>query len=238
MAYRRKYNTKKSRAVRRRPGRSFRSGKSSKYALCKTLNNHGLHFWKEKKMHAIPLHVDANGNYSAAMIFQVADLLNFQESAGPPVVIGAMPKIFDYYQIRGVQVKFYPVSQLTVAGTANIPYANTMIAYKKDYDDATPIPTFANAMESDCKVRQFDRPITVFLRPRVQQQINSTVAGGVGAPVTAFPARPQNLWCDMRHMDVQHLGLKFIINSPGNPAGQVQTMKVVATYYVALKGQL
>lgn len=221
---------------RKRPMRAY----SSKFSLVKGLNNHGFHYWKEKCHKSITVQVDANGNFSSAFTFQPKDLLNFWDpSLNPPLGgPGAMSSIFDYYQVRGVQVKFFPLSNIMSAGGPNLQYINTLIAYKPDYDDVQPFPTFANACEADATVRQFNKPIKVYLKPRLRNLVQDTTPT---TTATSFNTGGTNRWLDMRNVDVPQYGLKYIIQSPAIPPGNVVggvTMQVVMTYYIAMKGQL
>lgn len=235
-------SVKRSRGRPRKPvrkfGRNFRKY-SNKWKLTKELNDHGVHFWREKCTKEIVMNPIANTNTVVGnLTFNVKDLLNFW-SGGQA---GSLAGLFDYYQIRGVQVKFFPMTTLQPPGVTNTAvYNSTQIAIKNDYDSTDSWPSWANALEADAKVKSFNHyPVKHYLKPRIQQYIQSTSIQP-SQQVKCFPTRRQNYWLDMRDLDVDHYGLKWAVEHPANPQtvlGSQFSMTVMLTYYVALKGQI
>lgn len=204
--------------------RRFKYGnrKRNKWALTKSVNNHGMIFWKEKVYKTVTLTPStAPGEtncFFGQMSFNIGDLGN----------IGYLSEMFDQYMIRGVQVKFYPVSTNQEVATDASTHSLMMMAHRIDYDDSGEDSQWATAMKSDSKIQSFRYPIKKYLQPKC---LLKTYAGTV---TTGYSVPDKQRWIDTENTTQPHFGLKYSIKHVPSP---VARMDVILTYYVAFKGQ-
>lgn len=147
--------------------------------------------------------------------------------------------LYDQYKIRGVQLtiwlqanSFSSKQILSNAPTAATPDIQLpMLYYVRDYDDATGLTLPAMQQYPGMKMRQMDRPIKIFVRPKPLLMLyESSIATGYG---TAYRNTP---WVDINHVDVPHYGLKMIIDPGTSYATESYKVKCMAKYYFTLRG--
>lgn len=148
--------------------------------------------------------------------------------------------IYDRYQIMGVAVKFtWSPSVMRKDGVNNIIGANDSYAphirYKYDYDDAGGASWDILGADARTKTRRIlpNRPVTVFIRPKVLVQMYKTaLSTGYG------PKRSPAI--DTSDLNVPHYGLKYAIRYPNMDSGEsvadssIGTVQVEYTYYVKM----
>lgn len=227
------------RTTRRRKPMSKKRQTKMKFGMTKSLNYRGVHFFKDKTEDMVRLTPIVGTNTTTGFLsFAISTLSNLSNFVN----------LFDSYQIRGVKVKFYPVSQvpgpaIAAGGAGGIPNQGSLqLVLKPEYNDNVVWPTYQASLQTDPKVYAFGdyaRSIYIHPRPRVG------VVEDPGAPisnanwVTAQTKKTGQMWLSTADNLTQHWGLKFAVhNVPNVPAGGTPaTMYVVTTYYLAFKDQ-
>lgn len=143
--------------------------------------------------------------------------------------------LFDRYKIHGVKLTFIPQwSDVDQIGTGIIPVMKII----HDYDDAN-ISDSVNSVNSiwarQGKVVSLrnGRPVSVFLRPKLQQAFN----GGSG--LTSYGTQKAS-YLNMTYPNTPHYALKFAVRdwyTPSSATANVR-MKVEVVYYVTLREQI
>lgn len=132
--------------------------------------------------------------------------------------------LFDYYKIVGVKLKFiYSHNSSDAGATFGIPN----LVYTYDYDDANlPLNEDALLERNTTKIRRMDKPISMFIRPKINNEIyNNGVTSGYALQ------KGTNPYIDCNNSSVNHFGLKYgiVLNAAQTANG---ILKLYATYYI------
>ena len=242
MPYRRRFKRrfKRKRAARTIQG-AWRKKRATKmkFGSTKSLNYRGVHFFKDKTEDTVRLTPLLGTNTTTGFFsFSISTLSNLSNFVN----------LFDSYQIKGVKVKFYPVSKvpgpaIAAGGAGGIPSQGSLqLVLKPDYNDNTVWNTYQQSLQTDPKVYAFgDHPRSLYMHPRprigVVEDPGQPIANSNW--VTAQTKRNGQMWLSTAENLTQHWGLKFAVhNVPNVPAGGTPAqMYVVTTYYLAFKDQ-
>lgn len=158
-----------------------------------------------------------SGGGGDSITFMLSDLPNYTD----------FTNLFDFYKIKGVKLKLIPcqTSALTSSGTNyNLP----RISYFWDYNDNA-VPTTQNEMLERDNVRTVmgNRIIKTFARPCPQEPVF------VNNLVTGYEQGSRNKWLNITNNNIPHYGFKIWYD--GDSSTIIQTYKIFATYYIALK---
>lgn len=162
--------------------------------------------------------VTGNWELGLATQFQMSSALDYSD----------MVKLFDRYKITGVK--------LSIQYLCNVGNPNSQggmlptLFWAFDGDDSNPPATSAEIQAKGychSKVLNANRPISIFVRPRVTKEV---FAGLVGPGYTSEKA----CWLDANSVDVPHYGVKMYLadwvgDSPAN------CLRITPTYYFALR---
>lgn len=110
--------------------------------------------------------------------------------------------LYDKYKVSGYKITFIPLQNVaTPASASSLP----TITYCTDQDDsAIPGDDTELRQRANCKVRRLDKPVSVYVRPKILTEVQTPT--GTGAVVSS----PK--FIDLTNDDVQHRGLKFWID--------------------------
>jgi len=156
-------------------------------------------------------------------VFTLADLPNFTEFTA----------LFDMYRIFAVQMRLRPRFNLGTVGsitTVKLPRLFSVI----DYNDNVNLTLINDALEyQSCKETRFDQDHVRMIRPHANlaaQEATLVNFGGLKSQVSP--------WLSTEVTDVNHYGLKFLIEA--GAAGQTvfQSWSVDLTYYLEFKQTL
>lgn len=174
---------------------------------------------------------------SRAHFFRISD-------ANCPILLN-----YDQVRIAGIRVKFYPDNCNVVNAGTVIQQTSSMplICYRVDYDDATVIDeteagfkTLQN--QSGAKTRVFNKPISLFFKPRQKLYTLSSDAASSQAAVIPFSRR--NPWLDTAlGENVEFFGIKWMVMMPPfrvAPGGESHEFKYHYqwTYYLQAKNMV
>lgn len=148
--------------------------------------------------------------------------------------IATFAALFDCYKISKLVVKLIPVvsqytqgANSTAAVAAQPQWLSTVI----DYDDFA-VPTTEGEL---LQYQTFKQSHPNKLHKRVFTPAISMQAYKTGGTTIAYSQAKQK-WLDAANTDVEHYGLKGLINGPANSATQVQSAwKVYVTAYISFK---
>lgn len=159
-------------------------------------------------------HVPVGAAFTLQDIYNAADIVN----------------LCDKYKISWVKLKFYSTSTIaSSSSTAQLP----SLLWSTDEDDAS-TPTIAQLKEKmNSKQRMFypGKPITVFLRPKMVRQVDTSLGAYIGNEVA--PAR----FINTSQSNVPHYGFKAVImdmNLSNNTTAYTQ-IKCDITYCIVGK---
>lgn len=167
-------------------------------------------------------------NFSAAMMFQLANLPNMQEFIqGGPAPAG----LFEEYKIKGIQLEFVP----TYAGKDLV----APVAFKSDVADddgyevrrSYPTPTMYFVHDHDsvnqlnwpliCEMGgvrkiKMDRRRTFYFRPNVVAPVGGSLSGG-----SVWGTKKTSPWITNRDLTVKHYGFRFYMQDWPGPSDGV-----------------
>ena len=141
--------------------------------------------------------------------------------------------LFDAYRVNKIVLKFIPMNQFTQLGngSANLAAQPQWLSTVIDYDDNTLLTTEGQLLEYETFKQS--RPSATHKRvfvPAMAQQYFKT-----SGTTIAF-GQAKKRWVDAAYLDVEHYGIKGLVNGPAVQASQVQTSwKVYATAYISFK---
>lgn len=141
--------------------------------------------------------------------------------------------LFDAYRVNKLVIKFMPINMFTQLGNgaASIAAQPQWLSTVIDYDDANLLTTEGALMEYETFKQS--RPTVVHKRvfiPAASQQFFKT------SGTTIAYGQTRKKWIDAAYMDVEHYGIKGLVNGPADKTDQVQTAwKVYVTAYVSFK---
>lgn len=154
--------------------------------------------------------------------FQLNDLPNYDE----------FTKLFDYYRIKCVVMKFIPVTVQTMVNGPNsdtnsnwCPIVYTCIDTN---DNNTPIDETEILQEKTCKFF----PMTSFKTFKIYPKSQTPVyRDGIS---NAYSSSKTNTWIDTDNADVPYYGFKVYVAANGNYATTF-TVRVICKYYLQVK---
>lgn len=141
--------------------------------------------------------------------------------------------LFDAYRVNKIVLKFIPMTMFTQSSntSANLAAQPQWLSTVIDYDDSTLLTTEGALLEYETFKQS--RPSATHKRvfvPALAQDYFKTS----GATIAYGQARKR--WIDAAYLDVEHYGVKGLINGPANLGAQVQcSWKVYATAYISFK---
>lgn len=158
-----------------------------------------------------------------AMKFTAADLPQF----------ASFSALFDAYRINKVVVQFIPYNYPYQIGNtaANLAAQPQWLSTVIDYDDAALLATEGSLLEYETfKQARPGSTHTRSLVPAVSIEAFKTSGTTIGY------SQHRKQWIDAAYGDVEHYGLKGLINGPALQADQVQgAWKVYVTMYITWK---
>lgn len=161
-----------------------------------------------------------NGWWDArGMTFDLTQVTNYNE----------ITNLFDQYAITGVKLTFVPLTNVQGAGTQGstaLPRCIPQLYWYIDLDSAATPNSIDEMMENQrCHSRRFDKPVSIFLRPKP----HNNIGGGVAI------LKGRN-WIDCaNNPSVDHYGLKWAIQVPdGNSISNTPwfAYKLLVKYYI------
>lgn len=137
--------------------------------------------------------------------------------------------LFDQYMITGVKVDFRLILDPAAAAFGSATYPNLYV--RKDYDNTA--SETIQEIAQDNKAKRFilspNRTHSVFIRPALQSEYFNTATGLTDkSPVW-------KRWFDCSNTNMQHLGIKWAIDTMGILLTPGNTMDIEFTYYLAFK---
>jgi len=193
----------RARAVADRPGYRSRTFRSRGWAA-KSLNTH--RFSRYAATNAYPNISVAGTESSVNHVFALQDIVNASEFSS----------LFDQYKINKVIVTYQLLTNPDASNALNVPGNNPaptnwypVVWSIEDYDDSAT----NNIEEMKQRIgvkRQVMRPnqiMSFVVYPKVQVQVYKT------ALTTGYA--PRSMYVDMDQMDIQHYGLKTVIDTNG-----------------------
>lgn len=225
MVYRRNY--KRKRYSRKR--KKYSSGK--KFGMTKNLNYKGVVFWKEKLAGTFAVAPNTGDTaWTTTIATRLTDLAN----------ASVFSSLFDYYKITGVKFTFFPLcSAVPITQASGVTsYWTPQIAYTTDFDGGADWTGWAQAMESNARVRAFtgDKTRSIYYRPKLNTKAYESPSSP--ADVTTIMPGNRQPWVDMRFPATEYHGLKLAINNPPSTPTDAADLQYVITYYIAFKGHL
>lgn len=143
-----------------------------------------------------------------------------------------MTNFFDRYKIVGIKLSIHYLQNATVLqNVANVApvYSNLpTLYYAFDADDALVNTAPQIQQKGYCKSRVLNanKPISVYIRPRITKEVAGLTAPGVTSE------RP--CWVDCNAATIPHFGMKFVITDW--VGGEINNaLRIVPTYYVQFK---
>lgn len=142
--------------------------------------------------------------------------------------------LYDAYRIEKLKVQFVPVvSTYNVLGNAasNLTAQPQWLSTVVDYDDQTLLTTEGALMDYETfkESAPYERHTREF-KPAVSLQAYKTSGTTIGY------SQHKDQWIDAAYSDVEHYGIKGLINGPASMAAQVQTAwKVYVSVQIAWK---
>lgn len=136
--------------------------------------------------------------------------------------------LFDQYRFSYVKLTFRPrfnFAALAVNGNQIDPRLYTVI----DYDDGTNLTALAGARQYQTLLEtRFDQDHVRFIKP------HSSVASYASGVFTSFD-NVVDRWHDLAYPDIEHYGIKFVIEAGGGAQTNLQAWSVQLDYYLEFK---
>lgn len=182
---------------------------------------------------------DVSGFYPAGSnLKSIGGAFAFQFDSA--LLASKLSTMFDRYKINGVRVKFIPTFNYNSTATGG---TLPIIKIIHDYDDNV-VPASSEAIWSRVgKEYRLDRPISMFIRPRVKTLDNFALSVGQSTSTITGNTIHKSQWFDMANSStrsIPHLGIKFAIRDFYSPTGANNTnmINIECTYYCSTKEQL
>lgn len=213
MAYRKVYRGRRPKKMRRMNRRMAK--KVGRTITSKLNQTNGIHYFK-RTFSGSNL-TGLNAPVLAVSAFKLSDLPNYAE----------YQNLFTLYRIRGVQIKFYLLTDPSAQTAANS--ITPKLYWKKDYVNTIAPTTLAALKEnSNTKVRSFspNRPITVYIKPASTEY--DITATGV---VSSYGAPQWGKSYNVLDSEIRHLGLQWAIDY----LPSTQVIGTDLTYYLELR---
>jgi len=147
--------------------------------------------------------------------------------------------LFDQYRINAVKIQMLPT-----ANTNDQSNAGGMFVSSIDLDDDTTITTFSDLLQcSNAKASAWSTAggmtpyKQLYVRPRVQNLLNSGNVDGSGNPIFTTSLLPRGKWIDMGDRgQTKHYGINigWDING-GLGLNSSQNITIIATYYLQFR---
>lgn len=155
-------------------------------------------------------------DFGASMIFRLQDVEQYTE----------LISMYDRYKISGVKIKIIPLSN--VSGSGGLSFLPELM-YAIDPDDGS-VPTETYMRQKGAKCRRLDKPVNIYLRPKVATQLyQSAIATGYGVANAPY--------INSASFGVEHYGLKMYfrnVDLRANTAVSTQ-FNIETTFYLAMK---
>lgn len=244
MAFKRRYRP-------RRKGRRYRTrpkfNKNRKFAAVKELNNAGFHQFKETISQNVAFTTDNRGksmwssaagtgfNQATGGIWTLNDILSTQ--------MDAYKVLFNQYRITGIRMKLFPgfnvASTDTVDTTGESVYAENLprLYLKTDYANVTNPATWADYLSTNPKVFRFNKPLTIWLKPRIQQPVTADTESSLDVTNMRRVVAKLQRWCSSTTMDINHGGVKLGLSMGDVPSSNI-SFDAVTTFYFQMKQNL
>lgn len=157
--------------------------------------------------------------FGNSFLFKLSSVIDSQEFVS----------LFDRYKIAGVKLRImYQAESASVGGAGILPIIN----WCSDFDDAV-APTTFTAVAAKAKARSTvltaNRPLNVYIRPRVAQQL------GDATQITSGFGVARSMYINSTYPDCAHYGFKTYIQNFYAPTGANNQITIQPTYYLALK---
>lgn len=139
--------------------------------------------------------------------------------------------LFDRYRINGVKLRFIPQFNIAPVGITTIP----VIKFARDYDDNL-IPNVGDIWARQGPEYRFNKPVTIFVRPRILESVYVS-----GANTTVPGATVKMPYLNMSYAgQIPGYGLKFAVKDwpSGAATGANCICRIEATYYVTFREQI
>lgn len=135
--------------------------------------------------------------------------------------------LYDTYKICRIKQKFiYDRNSADSLATAT-GYGLPNIITVNDFNDTAAISTVNEALEyASCKINRLDKPLTRFFRPT--QDLTDSIS----------TATVKSRWNETAESDIQHHGLKVLVEVPNNVVAdpvELGKLTIYTTYYLAMK---
>lgn len=146
----------------------------------------------------------------------------------------AFSAVFDAYRINKVVVKFIPLANSITSAvntSGNIVAENQWLSTVIDYDDGVLLTTENSLLEYETfkQTPPYRRHTRAFV-PALAQEAYKTSGTTIGF------MQGRRKWLDAAYGDVEHYGIKGLVNGPASQTDQVQTAwKVYVTMYISFK---
>lgn len=140
-----------------------------------------------------------------------------------------LTSLYDRYRIVGVSLKFHYLQNASFipGNNANLP----TLYWAFDGDDANvPASTTEVAVKGYCKskVLNANRPLSVYIKPRITKEIYSS-------PITTGYSSEKACWLDCASSGIPHFGLKMALVDWVGGADANNALRIQPTYYLALR---
>lgn len=197
---------------------SKKTGNYKFHTLYKVPGMKGIH--KFKRIQILNLDVYDSNFYESYVMGRLDQLPAYTD----------FTNLFDSYRVTGMKAKFlFDKNSAEVHGTdVSIP----MIGTCTDKDDVAALTT-ENAFwqYEDFKYRRLDKPVSVFVKPRIAQ---SAYAGGIFASYVEGKAKQ---WIDCNSTTVEHYGIRYYIHCPGwhLEPHKIGILKIALTLWIECK---
>lgn len=147
--------------------------------------------------------------------------------------VTSFTSLFDAYRINKLVIKFIPLVQYTQLGNgaANLAAEPQWLSTVVDYDDSGILTTEGALLEYETfKQSSPNRKHVRTFVPATSQNLYKS------SGTTIAYSQKRKPWIDAAYTDVEHYGIKGLINGPATQANQVQTaFKVYVTAYISFK---
>lgn len=157
-----------------------------------------------------------SSQYMLQCLTQVSDMTNF----------------FDRYKIVGVSLKIHYLANMGntqyVPGVTNVASNLPTIYYAFDGDDAASNTFSQLTQKGYCKSRVLNanRPLSLFLRPRITKEVAGVVTPGVTSE--------KPCWIDCNSASIPHFGMKFAVTDW--VGGDINNaIRIQPTYYLQFR---
>lgn len=137
--------------------------------------------------------------------------------------------LFDRYKIHGVKYTFIPEFNVAqTSGSGVLP----VIKFVHDYDDAI-VPTVGDVWSRQGKVYRFNKPISVYVKPKILLNVLQSGAAGY------WGLAQKSQYLNTAFGNIPHVGLKFAVKDWSAPNGLASVVcRIETTYYMTLREQL